>query len=64
MSGEDDSNRDHEGGCVLDLTGPERELLLRVCERYRATIPSYLKSREAERSEVDGLIRKLSEGRG
>ena len=44
----------------LELTQPERELLLRACQRYRAAIPAYLKSTEAERAGLDRLIERLS----
>lgn len=41
------------------LTAAERELLLKACQRYRAGIPAYLKSRESERALLDALIEKL-----
>jgi len=44
----------------VSLTGPERELLLKACQRYRATIPAYLKSGEAERQLLDAVMAKLS----
>ena len=48
-----------EPGIVLPLTEAERGLLLKACQRYRAGIPSYLKSREEERQTLDRLIEKL-----
>jgi hypothetical protein len=48
------------GGRNLQLTEGERELLIKACQRYRAGIPTYLKSRENERATLDALIAKLS----
>jgi hypothetical protein len=52
-----------EPGPVLQLTEAEREILLKACQRYRAGIPAYLKSREEERLALDVLIEKLSRRR-
>ena len=42
------------------LTPDELAVLLKVCERYRTSLPIYLKSAQSELSVVDALIRKLS----
>ncbi len=53
---------DREGGRprILELSEGERELLLKACQRLRAAIPSYLKSKEEERAILDALLEKLS----
>jgi hypothetical protein len=56
----DDRSSGPEPGRVSGLSEEERELLLRALQRYRAAIPSYLKSREEERALLDSLVRKLS----
>jgi len=43
----------------LALTEPERDLLLKACQRYRASIPAYLKSGEEERRLLDALVARL-----
>jgi hypothetical protein len=53
------SEGDGEAGIGLVLTEAERELLLKACQRYRSSIPAYLKSREEERERLDRLIEKL-----
>ena len=58
MSGQ--GEQDPQAGRAVQLTDAERELLRRICERYRSTIPSYLKSKEEERATVEALIQKLS----
>jgi hypothetical protein len=55
----DEGPREPAAGRAVELTEPERELLLRALQRYRAAIPTYLKSREDERSLLDVLVRKL-----
>jgi hypothetical protein len=47
------------GGRTLQLTEAERELLIKACQRYKAGIPAYLKSREDERATLDALLAKL-----
>ncbi len=44
----------------LDLDTAEREILLKACRMYRARIPSYLKSKQAEIQMVDNIIQKLT----
>jgi hypothetical protein len=56
----DQDSADGSGGCALTLTQAERELLLRACQRYRAAVPTYLKSKEGERRLLDSLIEKLA----
>jgi len=45
----------------LELSAAEVDALLRIVRRYRPSIPTYLKSSQAELNLVDELIRKLSE---
>jgi len=42
------------------LTQGERELLLKACDKYRYTIPTYLKSRQPEIDMLEAIIGKLS----
>ena len=44
----------------LDLKKAEREILLKACRLYRARIPNYLKSKQAEFQMMDNIIRKLT----
>jgi hypothetical protein len=44
----------------LSLTKNEREILLKACQKYRHTIPAYLKSRQPEIRLIDAIIEKLS----
>ncbi len=44
----------------LDLDMPEKKILLKACRMYRARIPSYLKSKQAEIQIVDNIIQKLT----
>jgi hypothetical protein len=57
----DPDGTDGEGRRRIELTLAERELLLRACQRYRAAVPTYLKSREEERQLLDVVIEKLAE---
>lgn len=43
----------------VDLQAAELELLLKACRKYRASIPSYLQSVQAELALVNELLRKL-----
>ncbi len=42
------------------LTEDEWTLLMKVCQRYRSSIPTYIQSGERERSALDALIKKLA----
>jgi hypothetical protein len=59
VSGPDEGDREG-GGRTVQLTEAERELLIKACQRFRAGIPAYLKSREDERATLDALLAKLS----
>ncbi len=60
-SRDQDGADDGDGRRVLELTLAERDLLRRACQRYRAAVPTYLKSKEEERRLLDLLIEKLAE---
>ncbi len=60
MESRDQDESESDARCKLELTQSERELLLRACQRYRAAIPTYLKSTEAERALLDRLVERLS----
>ncbi len=45
----------------LELTGVERQLLLKACRQYRYSIPNYLQTRQREIRLLDAIIDKLSE---
>ncbi len=47
-------------GKKLELSRTERSVLLQACKDYRASLPSYLKSKQAEMRILEELIRKLS----
>jgi hypothetical protein len=57
----DQDGADGEGRRTLALTSAERELLRKACQRYRAAVPTYLKSKEEERQLLDLLLEKLAE---
>jgi hypothetical protein len=42
------------------LTQGERNLLLKACNKYRYTIPPYIKSRQPETDMLEAIIGKLS----
>jgi hypothetical protein len=44
----------------LDLNLAEREILLKACRMYRARIPGYLKSKQAEIQIINDIIQKLT----
>jgi len=44
----------------LDLNTAEKEILLKACRMYRASIPSYLKSKQAEIKMMDNIIEILT----
>lgn len=44
----------------IDLDMPERVILLKACRMYRAKIPSYLRSKQAEIQMLDHIIQKLT----
>jgi len=44
----------------ITLTQVEREILLKACQKYRYTIPAYIRSRQAEIDTLDALLGKLS----
>ena len=44
----------------ITLTQVEREILLKACQKYRYTIPAYIKSRQAEMDTLDALLGKLA----
>lgn len=44
----------------LDLNPTAREILLKACRMYRARIPIYLQSKQAEIQIVDNIIQKLT----
>lgn len=43
----------------VDLQAAEVDILLKACRKYRASIPSYLQSVQAELAMVTELLRKL-----
>ena len=47
------------GGCRVDLKSEEVELVLKACEKYRWTLPSYLQSVQHELELVDEVLEKL-----
>ncbi len=61
MDKRDEDGRDAASRRTLELTSAERELLRRACQRYRAAVPTYLKSKDEERQLLDLLIEKLAE---
>lgn len=44
----------------VTLTEAEREVLLKAIKRYQHTIPSYIRSNQAEIRLADAIIQKLS----
>lgn len=44
----------------LKLSEAERSVLLQACKDYRASLPSYLQSKQTEMRILDELIRKLA----
>jgi len=44
----------------LELSEMQQKILLKACKIYRAKIPSYLSSKQAELQAVDELIEKLT----
>lgn len=44
----------------LRLTPRERAVLLRACQRYRSTIPTYLHTNREELVLLDELLKKLA----
>ncbi len=46
-------------GCRVDLQAAEVELLLKACQKYRATLPGYLLSAQEEMEIIDELLEKL-----
>jgi hypothetical protein len=44
----------------IDLDMAEREILLKACKMYRAKIPIYLRSKQAEIQMLDHIIQKLT----
>ena len=47
-------------GKKLELSSAEKSVLLQACKDYRASLPSYLRSKQAEMKILEELIRKLS----
>lgn len=45
---------------LVKLTQGERDLLLKICDKYRHKIPTYLKSRQWEIGMLEEIIDKLS----
>lgn len=46
-------------GCRVDLQAAEVELLLKACQKYRSTLPVYLRSAQEEMKIADELLEKL-----
>jgi hypothetical protein len=55
----DEEGLDSQSLKVL-LTETEKQVLLKACERYRHSIPSYLQSSQAELRIVERIIERLS----
>lgn len=58
---------DKSGGTVkrpnkisIDLTDEEIKILIRACQKYRSTIPSYIMSKKTEIIILDDLVQKLT----
>jgi hypothetical protein len=47
-------------GRSIELSAAELEILLRICTRYRSSLPLYLRSAEEEARLIDEVIQKLS----
>lgn len=60
MTDQEEGSRGGTDAQSVVLTAAERDVLVKACQRYRSTIPAYLKSREDERLLLDALIEKLS----
>jgi hypothetical protein len=48
------------GNVRIELTGFERELLLKACTKYLYTIPAYIQSKQPEIEALNALIVKLA----
>lgn len=44
---------------LLELNADEARILLLACQRYRATIPSYIQAKKDEVNIMDRIIQKL-----
>lgn len=56
-----DDEKDESGGeRIFRLTEAEHEILVKVCKRYRASLPSYLQSGKREQDLIDSVLKKLS----
>ncbi len=44
----------------ITLTQVEREVLLKACQKYRYTIPAYIRSRQAEIDTLDAILGKIA----
>jgi hypothetical protein len=56
----DDEETSGSRSVKIILTETERQTLLKACERYRHSIPTYIQSKQAELHVVDAIIEKLS----
>ena len=45
---------------ILEVSDEERELLVRILQRHRSTLPTYLLSMKREIELLDDLLRKLA----
>ena len=45
---------------ILEVSDEERELLVRILQRHRSTLPTYLLSMKREIELLDEFLRKLS----
>jgi hypothetical protein len=57
----DDGEASGSRSVKVILTEAERQTLLKACERYRHSIPTYIQSKQPELHLVNAIIEKLSE---